>query len=741
MSTAAIVLVMTSLSIEKKIDIFDETWQSYQTDLSEKARLGSALQSSVGYGGLIHDFINYSLRRSDNLKRDIELHIGGATAILEQYSNLVTNNAEILAIDDIRTMLALYYDAFQQIEDMESHEEIMTISFNVVNESNEIGIRGMEVLRNEVLKIQGDRSRLSKSSIVADIKAALGFNGMIHHFKNLLIYQGRPDYDQSLELDLIDKVESSIRKTQRLITDYRLLDISQSEQVSLSDIDATIEQYLQNVGKIHPLALQEIPLLEIDRRIMVDDKPAFRALNILDREINQQISARTHNVSSALLDVNNELRFGKWGNAITILFVMSLVFLLIRTYVIAPIRQLTGNMLSLAVGNFNSQIEGDQLHNELGEMSRSVVVFKRNMVKRRRVEKELEKANTEMQQQLNDIDLLRQKADEQSSQALSLANEMAAARNTVEAALKQAKKNEVLVTTIVDAVQDSIISINVKGIIETFNPGAEAMFGLRSFQAIGKSASILMPEDIGRRHQEYVAQYLRGESHRDQQKGVEQKGQRSDGSTFPISITVSTMHIEDEIKFVAVIRDITEQKMSQAQIEQLAMTDPLTGMANRNRHQDRFSETLNQAKRHQQQFALMVIDLDNFKLVNDNYGHHVGDQLLQYVSAVLYESCRETDTPARIGGDEFVIIVSNINDCSEVSILAQRIIKKLSQPITIENHTIQIGASIGISCYPKNGKDSEGLYRLADSALYASKRSGRNTYRYAEKEHITTSMV
>ena len=116
--------------------------------------------------------------------------------------------------------------------------------------------------------------------------------------------------------------------------------------------------------------------------------------------------------------------------------------------------------------------------------------------------------------------------------------------------------------------------------------------------------------------------------------------------------------------------------------------------------------------------------------VNDKYGHAVGDILLQKVAEILLESSREVDTVARLGGDEFAIIINAINEPQEVSIVAERILKKLSSPLVIENNKIQIGASMGISCCPADTVEIESLMRMADEVLYLSKQEGRHTYRY-----------
>ena len=200
------------------------------------------------------------------------------------------------------------------------------------------------------------------------------------------------------------------------------------------------------------------------------------------------------------------------------------------------------------------------------------------------------------------------------------------------------------------------------------------------------------------------------------------------------------MHVADKIKFTGLLRDVTERKKWEEEIKHMAMSDPLTGLANRNRYNQRLQETVNQASRFNTHFALMQIDLDKFKPVNDTYGHPVGDALLQHVAKILLSSCRDVDTVARLGGDEFSIILNGINRPEDVTVSAERIIEKLSHPIMIEHHDIKIGASIGISYYPDDSEDTEELFGMADKALYSSKQEGRNTYQiYSQMKIVPDS--
>lgn len=174
------------------------------------------------------------------------------------------------------------------------------------------------------------------------------------------------------------------------------------------------------------------------------------------------------------------------------------------------------------------------------------------------------------------------------------------------------------------------------------------------------------------------------------------------------------------------IRDITEQKQTQAEITRLAMTDSMTGLANRHHFEQTLKEALSLAKRQQQQVSLALMDLDYFKQVNDRYGHAVGDSVLMYAASVLRKTFRQSDLIARIGGDEFAVLMFAPESPEYAEVPADRVIKSLSRPVNIDSNEISVGASFGIATYPGDAKNKEELQKCADVALYESKRLGRN---------------
>lgn len=211
---------------------------------------------------------------------------------------------------------------------------------------------------------------------------------------------------------------------------------------------------------------------------------------------------------------------------------------------------------------------------------------------------------------------------------------------------------------------------------------------------------------------------------------------RKEGTVYPAQLTISSI-CDDQGKvthYVALFSDITHLKQSEEQLEQLAHHDPLTGLPNRLLFNARLSHALDQSRRHSQQLSLLFIDLDRFKHINDSFGHVVGDELLCQVAHRLTDCMREEDTVARIGGDEFIVLLENSGQPSPVAATAEKILASFEMPFQLLGREAFISPSIGISVYPRDGRDSGSLMRNADTAMYRAKEAGRNGYAFYTEE-------
>lgn len=207
---------------------------------------------------------------------------------------------------------------------------------------------------------------------------------------------------------------------------------------------------------------------------------------------------------------------------------------------------------------------------------------------------------------------------------------------------------------------------------------------------------------------------------------------RKDGSLYTVRQIITPIRDStgEITHFIATHEDISDALAAQQRIAHLAHFDAVTGLPNRTLFFDRLAQALAASRRQGDKVALLFLDLDRFKPVNDTYGHAVGDLLLKAVAERLSRCVRETDTVARIAGDEFTIILPGIHDREDVARIGDKILQTMNEPFQVQGHTLTIGVSIGIAVFPDDAPDAEGLLRCADDAMYAAKAAGRATYRF-----------
>ncbi len=203
---------------------------------------------------------------------------------------------------------------------------------------------------------------------------------------------------------------------------------------------------------------------------------------------------------------------------------------------------------------------------------------------------------------------------------------------------------------------------------------------------------------------------------------------RKDGTVYPVEAKLKLTEVNNQRVLLAIVRDLTEFRQLESKIKRMAFFDTLTGLPNRNMINDRVPLALAHADRNDEKFAVLFLDMDDFKSVNDSLGHSIGDELLKEVAKRLAGLLRGEDTVARLGGDEFVILLTGLKDVNYSTRLAERVIAALKPAFKIEKHEIYSSFSIGIAVYPTDGKDAETLFKCADSAMYRAKQQGKNSY-------------
>lgn len=289
---------------------------------------------------------------------------------------------------------------------------------------------------------------------------------------------------------------------------------------------------------------------------------------------------------------------------------------------------------------------------------------------------------------------------------------------------KKVERELRLAAKVMDTVSNAIMVSDVKGNIQLINPAFSRITGYSPEEVIGKNPRILQS---GRQSPEFYKQMWKGILEQGYWEG-EIWNRRKNGTIYPEWLIITTIKDEynDISHYVSTFLDITERKDFEVKLEHLANHDPLTGLPNRLLFIDRLSHAIEISKRSQSKSALIFIDIDGFKPVNDTHGHNVGDVLLQKIATRLQSCVRTSDTVARVGGDEFVMIIENISNMDRAINIAEKALLLMRKTFIIDELECQVGASLGVSIYPDDSEDLDELTKQADAAMYHAKKSGRN---------------
>ena len=292
------------------------------------------------------------------------------------------------------------------------------------------------------------------------------------------------------------------------------------------------------------------------------------------------------------------------------------------------------------------------------------------------------------------------------------------------------REEETRLATIVQSSADAIISASTDGLVLTWNPGAQSMFGYTADEMVGQPVSRLAAGDGSESQRSLVHQVGEGRRLRDH----EAVRVRKDGTPVPVAVTASPIYDGDGgvVALSAIMRDITDSKALEEALERRAFYDELTGLPNRSLLHDRLAHGMERAARSGLAPAVILLDLDNFKAVNDSLGHCVGDRVLVHVAARLQAAVRPMDTVARLGGDEFVVLVEDPQPGAAIG-AAQRVLDALREPAEVAGHTVVLHASAGVAP-GEVGQDPDRLLANADAAMYAAKARGKGHWEVFEPE-------
>jgi diguanylate cyclase (GGDEF)-like protein/PAS domain S-box-containing protein len=300
-------------------------------------------------------------------------------------------------------------------------------------------------------------------------------------------------------------------------------------------------------------------------------------------------------------------------------------------------------------------------------------------------------------------------------------------------------ENEVANATL-DSIREAVLRTDVQGKVTYLNRKAEEMTGWRREEARGRPMAEVL------RLIESVADPAVGNAARmaceeDQARKETADGTncilvRRDGFEYGIERKVTPIQDQDGTVTGTVVafHDVSAARAKSLEMSHLAQHDTLTDLPNRVLFNDRLTQAIALAERQGKQLAVMFVDLDHFKMINDSLGHDVGDKLLQSVARRLMACVRRSDTVSRLGGDEFVVLLAQVEHAEDAAYSARKILRALAAPHIIDNKSLDINVSVGVSTYPSDGQDAEGLMNRADNAMYEAKEHGRNNYQFFRQE-------
>lgn len=287
-----------------------------------------------------------------------------------------------------------------------------------------------------------------------------------------------------------------------------------------------------------------------------------------------------------------------------------------------------------------------------------------------------------------------------------------------------------LAAKVVETANEGIIITGPDGVIEAVNTAFTRITGFSPDEVVGKKPSILKS---GRHENDFYRDMWRSITDTGQWQG-EVWNRRRTGEVFIEWLSIATVRDAsgDVSHMLGIFSDITARKEDEEQVWRQANFDALTGLPNRSLFLDRLGQAVKAGKRDRTRFALLFIDLDGFKAVNDTFGHAVGDLLLQEAAARLLLSVRSSDTVARLSGDEFTIILHDVESRNEIGIVAAKIVSRMAEPFDLDGNVTNVQASVGIAVFPDDAEDAALLIRLADRAMYAVKGAGKNNFGFHE---------
>ncbi len=517
-------------------------------------------------------------------------------------------------------------------------------------------------------------SRSEKARLESSLRSAIGYGGMIHSFKNFILREDISNFDVIL---------SDIGAARSVINQYRAMGVNGAETIALIDIENVLNAYNNATLRVSQLVEAGISSPEeIDNMVRIDDTTAFRGLGILAQQVFSGTSlSDLKTLTNGRLVALLRSQFGYGG---VIHYFKN--YILRHEDTLIPLFTTSKNSAANIIAEYQSREITETEKVALLDIAKTLSDY----------EVAFKKAQT--------LNLTAEEIDQQLMVDDSFAIRSFTLLDREVVALSERNAN---------IVQEELLKIQ-KLIELSIYWGFIVAFIFVSIAILTIRYMILNPI-------------------RNMTSEMLELAQGND------KITVRGLDLKNEIgdmagAVVTFQENLKKLKAAERSVRRMSLTDPLTGLANRTFFETRFNETINLAKRLKTSGALLAIDLDGFKRINDEHGHGAGDYVLKIIAERLSNVSREVDVVARLGGDEFSIIAIGLDEKNQIIPLAERIIQEADRPIIFENVKLKVSASVGISFFLEQGKDIKDIANKADIALYRAKEEGKNQYVFFEEE-------
>jgi len=539
----AIIIVANSISSLRTSQIQD-IWLEFELDRNDRLRALIALRSELGYGGMIHQFKNYILRQKKSDSETVVSSIGGAKAELNRYKLLQLNAAEERAILQIENTLDKYQNALNLIHELiqQKKTEKQIDDIVKIDDFNTLGALKALEIETHILGNEQENIR-TRPLILNSLRTAMGYGGVIHNFKNYILRHSPEAYT---------RVQAEADNIEVLVKMYRQYKLSPIEQNALKNILMVVQSYRQNLSVIQEMSNKGNSPRNIDKVVIINDRPALEGFQSLQRAIilNNEQRAKQLNEALRIVQISGKVIF--YITLVSFLALILIAFWLLNCRILRPITKLTQSMSRLSNDDLNVNVFTTEQDTEICEMARSVNVFKKNAIKKRQAENALQILNEQLEEKVQ-----------------ARTQQLAANEARLAAIAGHAVEGEERLRNLINTAMDAVVLIDEEGNIINWNKQAEKIFGWSNQEVTGRALhELIIPEQYREMHMKGLQRFLTTGNPSILNARIEISALHRDAHEFPIELTVSPIKYKGRHQFSAFIRDITEQKESEQAITQ-----------------------------------------------------------------------------------------------------------------------------------------------------------------------------